>query len=630
MKLIKKLFSWIPGGIVTLAVFFLLFGYLGSKMGAANMLNTMMNTSHDLLLNTVFYLMAICVLTGAIGKIFVEFGVVKLLEKLLRPLMKPLFNLPGVASLGAVLTFLSDNPAIISLAQDKKFASYFKKYQFISLNNFGTSFGMGLLVIVFMIGQGYFMESFVGFIGAMVGCIVSTRLMQHFVIKAYPHYKTENAVDLDAIEDEKDVQGNKPLFQRILDSLLDGGRSGVDVGMVIIPGVLVISTLVMIFTFGPDPATGEYTGAAKEGVKLLPWIGEKLSLVFEGLFGFTDPHLIAFPITAIGAVGAALGLVPDFASQGWIDGNAIAVFTAIGMCWSGFLSTHTAMLDALGYRKLTSKDILSHTIGGLVAGIVAHWIYVLVSMFFVTSSPVAQEQSLAVAGGEKVTSECVAGVSQADSLIISSFPVAQEQQALVLVDGEKVACEWVAGTSEWTPVQADSLQNSISGRNIAFRTVDMSVAEPGYISVNFMNNKGKDALTVLGADVVDAQGNAISASYMNRVTNDSLGCVYALNDVLGGACQLRYFAENGAALDATSGVVTLGFVSHRKVAKDVLDYKLKKARFMSGANVETKEQAVHLTLLQLLCDKYEPLLANPDATVVELETACKEIDRFLE
>ena len=163
MKLIKKLFSWIPGGIVTLAVFFLLFGYLGSKMGAANMLNTMMNTSHDLLLNTVFYLMALCVLTGAIGKIFVEFGVVKLLEKLLRPLMKPLFNLPGVASLGAVLTFLSDNPAIISLAKDKRFATYFKKYQLISLTNFGTAFGMGLLVIVFMMGQGYFAEPLVEF-----------------------------------------------------------------------------------------------------------------------------------------------------------------------------------------------------------------------------------------------------------------------------------------------------------------------------------------------------------------------------------------------------------------------------------------------------------------------------------
>ena len=379
-RLFRKLFGWIPAGVICLVVFGVLFGYLGSKMGTANMLNTIMNTSHELLLDTVFYLMAICVLTGAIGKIFVEFGVVNLLEKMLRPLMKPLFNLPGVASLGAVLTFLSDNPAIISLAQDKKFASYFKKYQFISLNNFGTSFGMGLLVIVFMIGQGYFMESLVGFIGAMVGCIVSTRLMQYFVIKAYPRFKEENAAELDEVENSKDVHSKKPVFLRVLDSLLDGGRTGVDVGMMIIPGVLVISTLVMILTFGPDKATGEFTGAASQGVELLPWIGEKLSFVFEWLFGFTDPHLIAFPITAIGAVGAALGLIPNFVAEGWIDGNAIAVFTAIGMCWSGFLSTHTAMLDALGYRRLTSKDILSHTIGGLVAGIAAHWIYVLVTL----------------------------------------------------------------------------------------------------------------------------------------------------------------------------------------------------------------------------------------------------------
>ena len=378
-RLFRKLFGWVPAGVICLVVFVALFGYLGSRMGTANMLNTIMNTAHDLLLNTVFYLMAICVLTGAIGKIFVEFGVVNLLEKILRPLMKPLFNLPGVASLGAVLTFLSDNPAIISLAQDKKFASYFKKYQFISLNNFGTSFGMGLLVIVFMIGQGYFMESFVGFIGAMVGCIVSTRLMQYFVVKAYPRFKEENAAELDEVVDSREVHNRKPVFLRVLDSLLDGGRTGVEVGMMIIPGVLVISTLVMVLTFGPDKAEG-FTGAAYQGVELLPWIGEKLSFVFEWLFGFTDPHLIAFPITAIGAVGAALGLIPNFAAEGWIDGNAIAVFTAIGMCWSGFLSTHTAMLDALGYRRLTSKDILSHTIGGLVAGIAAHWMYVLVAM----------------------------------------------------------------------------------------------------------------------------------------------------------------------------------------------------------------------------------------------------------
>lgn len=382
MKILKKLFSWIPAGITCLVVFFLLFGYLASQMGTANMLNTIMNTAHDLLLNTVFYLMAICVITGAIGKVFVEFGVVKLLEKLLRPLMRPLFNLPGVASLGAVLTFLSDNPAIISLAQDKRFATYFKKYQFISLTNFGTAFGMGLLVIVFMVGQGYFVEPMVGLLGAFTGCIVSTRLMQRFVVKAYPAFKEEPAATVEEAEEETEIFFEKPLFQRILDSLLDGGRTGVDVGLAIIPGVLIISTLVMLFTFGPS-ASGDFSGAAYEGVQLLPWIGEKLGFIFEWLFGFTDPHLIAFPITALGAVGAALGLVPNFAAEGWIDGNAIAVFTAIGMCWSGYLSTHTAMLDSLGFRDLTSKAILAHTIGGFVAGIVAHWVYVLVSMLMV-------------------------------------------------------------------------------------------------------------------------------------------------------------------------------------------------------------------------------------------------------
>ena len=376
----KKLFSWIPGGIVCLVIVFGLFAYLGSKMGTPNMLNTIMNTAHDLLLNTVFYLMAICVITGALGRIFVEFGVVDLLEKLLRPLMKPLFNLPGVASLGAVLTFLSDNPAIISLAQDKSFSRYFKKYQFISLTNFGTAFGMGLLVIVFMVGQGFYAEPFIGFFGAFCGCIVSTRLMQRFVIKNYPNYKEESACEeadrTDAIvEVEK-----KPMFQRILDSLLDGGRTGVDVGMAIIPGVLIISTLVMMLTFGPG-ADGAYTGAAYQGVELLPWLGAKLDIVFKWLFGFTDPHLIAFPITALGAVGAALGLIPNFMEAGWIDGNAIAVFTAIGMCWSGYLSTHTAMLDTLGYRSLTSKAILAHTIGGLVAAFIAHWGYVIYTLF---------------------------------------------------------------------------------------------------------------------------------------------------------------------------------------------------------------------------------------------------------
>ncbi len=379
-KKTKKKEATAKNGIICLLVVFGLFYFLGQGMGVANMLKTMMNTAHDLLLNTVFYLMSICVLTGAIGRIFVEFGVVKLLEKILRPLMKPLFNLPGVASLGAVMTFLSDNPAIISLASDKRFSSYFKKFQLISLTNFGTAFGMGLLVMVFMVGQGFFWQPLIGFAGAFIGCIVSTRLMQYFVIKNYPNYLVEDAVvETGEEKEEDDKTEGKSAFVRILSALLDGGKSGVDVGIAIIPGVLIISTLVMLLTFGPS-ANGEYTGAAYEGVAVLPWLAQKINVVFEWLFGFHDPHLIAFPITSLGAVGAALSLVPNFLSQGWMDGNAIAVCTAIGMCWSGYLSTHTAMLDSLGYRELTSKAIAAHTIGGLCAAVAAHLIYMLVTL----------------------------------------------------------------------------------------------------------------------------------------------------------------------------------------------------------------------------------------------------------
>ena len=381
----KKNNFWklIPTGIPCLVIVFGMFTYLGSIMGVPNMLNTIMNTAHDLLLNTCFYLMAICVITGALGKIFVEFGVVSLLEKLLRPLMRPLFNLPGVASLGAVMTFLSDNPAIISLSKDKNFSGYFKKYQLISLTNFGTAFGMGLIVIVFMMGQGFFVEPFIGFLAAFFGCIVSTRLMQHFVLKAYPQYLVEKASNekMDEVnaEDEEDEEEKKGVFVRILDSVLDGGKTGVDVGLAIIPGVLIISTLVMMLTFGAGTG-GAYNGSAYQGVELLPFLASKVDFLFEWLFGFQDPHLVAFPITALGAVGAALGLIPSFLSEGWADGNAIAVFTAIGMCWSGYLSTHTAMLDSLGYRELTSKAIFAHTIGGLVAAFVAHWVFVLYSL----------------------------------------------------------------------------------------------------------------------------------------------------------------------------------------------------------------------------------------------------------
>ena len=78
-------------------------------------------------------------------------------------------------------------------------------------------------------------------------------------------------------------------------------------------------------------------------------------------------------------MGAALSLIPEFTQKGIMNDNAVAVFTAMGMCWSGFVSTHTAMLDAMGYRRLLSRDFLSQIIGGICAGVIAHWLYVAIA-----------------------------------------------------------------------------------------------------------------------------------------------------------------------------------------------------------------------------------------------------------
>ena len=368
--------------LVFLILFFGFFGFLGHKMGIDNMLNTIMNTAWDLLMNTVFYIMGITVLTGALGRLMIEFGVVRLIEKALSPLMRPLFNLPGVASLAGLMTFFSDNPAIIGLSNDKSFSKYFLKRELISLTNFGTAFGMGLIVLTYMSGFGYFKAALVGVFGAVVGAIVSTRTMQRLIRDDFPEEK--NLKKKVASKDEEEnisFKSEGSTFLRFLNSILDGGKSGVELGLSIIPGVLIISSIIMILTFGPKDASIGYQGLAFEGVPVLPYLAGKIDWLFFGLFGFKNAELIAFPITSLGAVGASLSLVKAFVAENLIDGNAIAVFTAMGMCWSGYLSTHTAMLDTLGYRNLTSKALISHTIGGIVAGIVAHYAFVLLSIF---------------------------------------------------------------------------------------------------------------------------------------------------------------------------------------------------------------------------------------------------------
>lgn len=365
--------------LILLVVFF---GYIGTKMGISNMFSTIMATAYQLLVDTVLYIMAIAVLAGAFGKLATEFGLVKILNKIFSPLMRPLYNLPGVASLGIITTYLSDNPAIISLAKDKEYISYFEEYETPCLCNLGTAFGMGLIVTTFMIGLGYFKEAMVGNLGAVIGSIVSVRIMAYRSRKAMGISKAtiEKNSNKKDLSDTLIERSEGSFFERFLTAFLEGGKLGVDIGLSIIPGVLVICTIIMILTFGPlDPSIG-YQGEAFEGVGLLPKIGELIAPVSKILFGFERPEAIAFPVTALGAVGAALSLIPNFLKSGIIGGNEIAVFTAMGMCWSGFLSTHVAMLDALGHRKLIGKAIGSHLIGGAVAGIASHYILLLIDL----------------------------------------------------------------------------------------------------------------------------------------------------------------------------------------------------------------------------------------------------------
>ena len=362
------------------------FSYVANIMGAGIMFKVIMNTAHDLLLNTVFLIMAMAVLAGSLSALLSEFGVISLLNKVFAIFMKPLYGLPGASIAGAITTYLSDNPAIISFSKDKSFTKYFKKYQIPALCNIGTSFGMGLIVTTFMISQGeeYVLPALIGNVGAIIGSIVSVRIMLHFTKKFYKDDKCDDKSDLkSSTAKEARVIRDGSVFQRALDAILEGGKSGVELGLAIIPGVLVVCTLVMLLTFGPstDPITGAdiYTGAAYEGIGLLPILGEKLSFILEPLFGFKSAEAIAFPITSLGAVGAAMSLVPQFITDGIITPNDIAVFTAMGMCWSGYLSTHVGMMDALNARELTSKAILSHTIGGICAGVSAHFIFMIIS-----------------------------------------------------------------------------------------------------------------------------------------------------------------------------------------------------------------------------------------------------------
>lgn len=359
--------------IALLAGFILLFG---TRMGMVNMLNTMMNTAYKLLTDTVLYLTAVAVIIGALSSLLAEFGVVALLNKILSPIMRPLYNLPGASIMAVILTYLSDNPAVLTLADNKSFRSYFSDRQIASLTNLGTSFGMGLIISVFMLGlkgpngECYFASVLIGNIGVVIGSIVSVRLMLYFTRDG----KKENTIQSPPDMNTREIRSGG-IGSRFINALMDGGKTGVNMGISIIPGVLIICTFVIMLSF--NAGENGYTGGAYEGIGLLPQIGNKFKFILKPLLGFDRDIALSVPLTALGSAGAAISLIPGMLASGNITGDNIAVFTAICMCWSGYLSTHIAMMDALGTPEKSGKAIISHTIGGLVAGISAHLIYIV-------------------------------------------------------------------------------------------------------------------------------------------------------------------------------------------------------------------------------------------------------------
>lgn len=375
---IKKTDSRHKDGLFIIS-FILLFGFIGHKMGFVNMIQTILNTSYDLLINVCFYIMAISVITGGLGELLFEFNVIEWVSKKLSRLMRPIYNLPGAAAWSILMCYLSDNPAVLTLAKNEGYKNYFKNNEFPAITNLGTSFGMGLIVTTTIMGMDIshsVLAAVVGNVGAILGSVVSVRIM----LKLTKGFKIDSkTVDLKQFTNTNTESINRTLFERFINSLLDGGMKGVDLGVQIIPGVLIICSFVLLITNGVGP-NHLYDGSIGQGVPILHYVGDKLDFIIKPIFGFKSSQSISVVITSLGSAGAAIALIPSLIQDGLVTAKDLSVFTSIVMCWSGYLSTHIAMMSSINARELTNKALISHTIGGVFAGFASNMIFNILIM----------------------------------------------------------------------------------------------------------------------------------------------------------------------------------------------------------------------------------------------------------
>ena len=202
--------------LLSIVAFFAIFAI---PMGLSNAINTLMKTAFDLLINTVFYIMALAVIAGALSELMAAFGVVDLINRVLSPLMRPLFGMPGASALGIVTTYLSDNPAILTLASDAKFRRFFKAYQIPALTNLGTSFGMGLIVTSFMLAFSNMKTAG----GGTLGSISNTRVPMKTVDIGLAQLAMHSAVETGGVKDtDYMVRACKAFYESALKITDDG------------------------------------------------------------------------------------------------------------------------------------------------------------------------------------------------------------------------------------------------------------------------------------------------------------------------------------------------------------------------------------------------------------------------
>ena len=61
-----------------------------------------------------------------------------------------------------------------------------------------------------------------------------------------------------------------------------------------------------------------------------------------------------------------------------IGAPVIATFIGIGCCYAGFLGGVAFMMEGVHAKELTLKCAAAQTIGGIVAGVIANYAYVLI------------------------------------------------------------------------------------------------------------------------------------------------------------------------------------------------------------------------------------------------------------